>query len=240
VYSELKSQLVVETIGALQRRIAERFADSGLARVAGELYRLGQASDLTIARLRRPIWWLRLGAALGIAGMVAVAVVFAGYLIRTRAQMGGIVDLLQASEAAVNEIVLLGLAIFFMVSLETRVKRRQALQALHRLRNLVHIVDMHQLTKDPEYLVTPSADTASSPTRTLTRFELARYLDYCSELLSLASKVAALHGQYLNDPVVLGAVSDVETLAGSLSNKIWQKITILDTRPPAIATGGPT
>jgi hypothetical protein len=63
----------------------------------------------------------------------------------------------------------------------------------------------------------------------MTRFELARYLDYCSELLSLTSKLAALHAQYLNDPVVLGAVNDVESLAGQLSGKIWQKIVLLDT-----------
>jgi hypothetical protein len=33
----------------------------------------------------------------------------------------------------------------------------------------------------------------------------------------------------LNDPVVLNAVNDVESLAGQLSRKIWQKIMLLDT-----------
>ena len=60
--------------------------------------------------------------------------------------------------------------------------------------------------------------------------ELGRYLDYCSELLSLASKVAALYMERLNDPVVLAAVNEIETLAGGLSNKIWQKITLLGQR----------
>lgn len=62
----------------------------------------------------------------------------------------------------------------------------------------------------------------------MTRFQLARYLDYCSELLSLTSKLAALHAQYLNDPVVLAAVNDVESLTGDLSATIWQKTMILD------------
>ena len=66
----------------------------------------------------------------------------------------------------------------------------------------------------------------------VTRFELARYLDYCSELLALISKLAALHVQYLHDPVVLNAVNDIETLAASLSGKIWQKIMILDLALP--------
>ena len=82
--------------------------------------------------------------------------------------------------------------------------------------------------------------TASSPTSGLTRFQLSRYLDYCSELLALISKLAALHVQYLNDPVVLNAVNDIETLAGDLSSKIWQKIMILDlaVREERSASGG--
>jgi hypothetical protein len=103
------------------------------------------------------------------------------------------------------------------------------LGALHELRSLAHVVDMHQLTKDPQSVLSGRYDTASSPARTLNRYELARYLDYCSELLSLSSKLAALHVQYLNDHVVLDAVNDIESLASSLSNKMWQKIMILDT-----------
>jgi hypothetical protein len=141
----------------------------------------------------------------------------------------GYAELVQAVESVVNEAVFLAIAVYFLVTLETRVKRRAALRALHRLRSIVHIVDMHQLTKDPEYLMSPTRETASSPQRVLTRFHLARYLDYCSELLSLTSKLAALHAQYLVDPVVMGAVNDIETLAAGLSGKIWQKIMILDT-----------
>ncbi|HLA64366.1 MAG TPA: hypothetical protein VK610_08045, partial [Rhodothermales bacterium] len=71
-------------------------------------------------------------------------------------------------------------------------------------------------------------DTASSPTRTMSAPELGRYLDYCSEMLSLTSKVAALFVQHLNDPVVLSAVNEIENLATGTSGKIWQKITLLE------------
>ena len=54
-----------------------------------------------------------------------------------------------------------------------------------------------------------------------------RYLDYCSELLSVASKVAALYAQSLPDAVVTDAVSDLERLTTHLSQKIWQKIAML-------------
>jgi hypothetical protein len=71
-------------------------------------------------------------------------------------------------------------------------------------------------------------DTASSPVRSLTPMELGRYLDSCSELLSLISKIAALHVQQFNEPVVLGAVNEIETLSTGLSGKIWQKISLLN------------
>ena len=70
--------------------------------------------------------------------------------------------------------------------------------------------------------------TPSSPRRTLTPLELARYLDYCSEMMSLTGKVAALYAQHFRDEVVLGAVNEIESLSTGISRKIWQKIMILD------------
>lgn len=228
MYTELKLDRIVATIAQLQRRIAERFPDSGLSKVAGELHRLGSDEEHLLLRMRRPIWILRIGAALGIAGLLLIVALLGTVAFRVSTHVQSITDLLQASESAINDVVVLSLAIYFFLSLETRVKRTRALRALHKLRSIVHIVDMHQLTKDPEHVVAPARTTASSPERTFTRFELSRYLDYCSELLSLASKLAAVYVQYLNDTVVLDAVNDIETLASSLSNKIWQKIMILD------------
>ena len=126
-------------------------------------------------------------------------------------------------------MIFLGVAVVFLGTIERRVKRRRALAAIHELRSLVHIVDMHQLTKDPEIVLDEHTPTESSPERITDRFELARYLDYCSEMLSLSGKVAALYVQYLDDPVVLATVTEVETLATGISGKIWQKIVILDT-----------
>jgi len=70
-------------------------------------------------------------------------------------------------------------------------------------------------------------DTASSPERTMTSDQLGRYLDYCSELLSLLGKLAALFPQRFDDNVVLEAASDIENLTIGLSRKVWQKITVL-------------
>lgn len=233
MYSELQPDRIRETIANLQQRIEESFPESGLWRVTAELGRRAEEAAPAAHWLNRPMWLLRIGAALGIAGIVGVTLGLTNLALRIPLRIEGIGELIQASEAAANELILLSLAIFFLISLETRVKRSRALAALHQLRSIVHIVDMHQLTKDPQQLLAPSFRTQHPPKRTYTRFELARYLDYCSDLLSLASKLAALHVQYFNDPVVLSAVNDIETLAAGLSNKIWQKIMILDVVVPA-------
>ena len=102
---------------------------------------------------------------------------------------------------------------------------------------------MHQLMKDPERLASSQPNTASSPVRALTASQLGRYLDYCSELLSVISKIAALHVQHFNDPVTLAAVNEIEALTSGLSGKVWQKITLLDhaalagRRVPAVLSG---
>jgi hypothetical protein len=73
----------------------------------------------------------------------------------------------------------------------------------------------------------------------MTRFELSRYLDYCSEALSLAGKVAALYLKGFDDPVALQAVNEVEDLTTGLSRKIWQKLTILYAMAPASPAAAP-
>ena len=238
-FGELQADRIIETVERLQQRIEERFPGSGLGRVAVELRRVAGETALAVPVLSRPIWTLRISAFAGIAVLVGLAAWIGMAILHTSTNVKTAWEALAGADAALNNVIFLSLAIVFLFSLETRAKRRRALRSLQRLRSIVHIVDMHQLTKDPEHLLSPQMKTASSPERVFTRFELSRYLDYCSEMLSLSSKLAALHVQYVNDPVVLGAVNDIETLAGSLANKIWQKIVILDTAMPHTAPPTP-
>ena len=129
-------------------------------------------------------------------------------------------------ESLINDLVLIGAAIFFLLTLENRMKRSRALKKLNELRALAHVIDMHQLTKDPT-AVGPAGNTEHSPDRTMSNYDLQRYLDYCSEMLSLIGKVAALYSQSLPDDVVVGAANDIESLCTGLSRKIWQKLIIL-------------
>jgi hypothetical protein len=129
------------------------------------------------------------------------------------------VSLLQTLEAAVNLLILFGAATWFLVGLDDRLKRQRALDQLHTLRSLAHVVDMHQLTKDPHTL---GRDGASPGPEALTR-----YLDYCAEMLALIAKLAALYAERMRDPVVIDTVTEIENLTTGLARKIWQKITII-------------
>ena len=237
MYAELKLEQIRRTLGKLEDRIGERFPGSGLSRVAAELQRIADETAGVLERVRRPNRVLRAGVGIAfllVAGLLAVLV---WHLRSLSLDVNGVGAFLQAAESAAQDAIFLAIAVYFLFTLEMRLKRRLALRELHRIRSIVHIVDMHQLTKDPEHLLVGGPRTASSPERRLSRFELSRYLDYCTELLSLSSKLAALHVQHLNDPVVLEAVSDIEVLASNLSNKIWQKIVILDSAARAQEPG---
>lgn len=235
-YSALEPDRLIATIGRLRDRIRERFPAASLGGVADALLAIAAAHAQRSAAIQRPNWWLRgLSLALLLAGAASLVLLVASIRLRTQAEWP-LSEAVQTLEAGLSVLFFLGAGAVFLFSMELRIKRRRCLEAVHELRAMAHIVDMHQLTKDPERLSGRGPDTASSPARSLTRFELVRYLDYCSEMLSLMGKVAALYAQGFPDAQAVDAVDDVEDLTTGLSRKIWQKIMILENVPD---TGGP-
>ena len=218
---ELDPARIQATIERLHRRVSERFPDASLAGVVGGLVETAKSSMGRAAQLRRPYLGIR---SLAILLIVAFLFLLVEEVRRILSVSEG-AELVQTVDAAVNTLVYVGVAVFFAVTFETRLKRSRVLEGLHQLRSVAHIIDMHQLDKDPKSV--RAAATSSSPQRHLSDPDLARYYDYCSEALSLVSKVAAVHAQHLNDSVVLGAVDEVEMLCTGLSRKIWQKIMLI-------------
>jgi hypothetical protein len=232
-YRQLSEAQINQTLRRLRDRISERFPESGLSRLASELVLVSEEASVCVAYVQRPNWGVRVVVGIVIAVMVGV-IGIAATTMRLPGRVDRLSELVQMLESSINDVVFLGVAVFFLLTIEGRLKRRKALHSLHQLRSVVHIVDMHQLTKDPERLMSPREDTPSSPERLMSPPELGRYLDYCSELLALTSKIAALFVQQFNDPVVLSTVNEVETLVTGLSGKIWQKITLLDRTAPSV------
>jgi hypothetical protein len=229
----LDAEKIEETIATLEKRIEERFPQSGLSRVCAQLLIIGRSARERSREIAQPD--LRLRVIIGILILVIIAGVVAT-LMRLGVpgtKVDDFSNLVQGIEAGVQNVIFVSVAVYFLGTFDTRLKRRKALTAIHELRAIAHIIDMHQLTKDPERVLSPGGDTKSSPERTLTPFLLSRYLDYCSEMLALVSKIAALYVQHFDDAVVLEAATEVEDLTTGLSQKIWQKIMIVQERGPS-------
>ena len=226
-YYELDPDKVQATISSLALRIRERFPDSGLSKLSVELVEIGKLGRERMEWIGRPIWMVR-----GLTFfVVALLILGSGLLVFNLKPDEGVFEFaafVQLLEAGLNDLVMLGVVIFFLVTLETRIKRKRALEAIHELRSIAHVIDMHQLTKDPDRVLREvGEDTEHSPKSELTAFQLKRYLDYCAEMLSLTSKVASLYLRRFEDSAAIAAVNEIEDLTTGLSRKIWQKIMIL-------------
>jgi hypothetical protein len=222
----LDVEAIARTVALLRQRIDERFPESGLGRVCRELERITGQTRERAAWIATPILGLRVGVA-ALVAVIAAGLVGTVISLHRPNQPIEVFQFVQLLESGINDVVLVGAGVFFLLTLETRIKRRRALTAIRELRAIAHIIDMHQLTKDPEWVVTPGEASTLLPERGMTRFELSRYLDYCSEMLSITGKIAALYIQDFDDDVALAAVNEVENLTTGLSRKIWQKLMIV-------------
>lgn len=234
----LDADKIIATVDALAQRVGERFPDAGLCRVAKDFTLVARKARGDAVDLGRPNWRLRLMT----SAILAIGFVLLAFVITElhfSAQFRDVGTLIQILEPAANIAILVALGIVFIVRAEGRSKQKRALTSLHSLRSMIHVIDMHQLTKDPSALLDGLEPTASSPQRSMNRIELQRYLDYCSEMLSLSGKLAALYNQSVQDQLIIETVNELEALSTNLTRKIWQKIMILDRGTPVQAAKKP-
>jgi hypothetical protein len=239
LHEPLEAPAVKETVEELYGRIEARFPKRGLLGVCGDLIKLVDEVHTAAGlghrqiRIARMISRVAMGLVLAVT---AVALVLAAH----DAITGGVDDSIEAlgvAETAISDLVYASIAIFFLWSFPERLQRSKLLNLLHQLRSTAHVIDMHQLTKDPEQLKPSFVPTSKSTKLDMTRDQVERYLDYCSEMLSLVGKTAALCAEESRDSVILETVSTVENLTVGLSRKIWQKISNLPPGEPAKRPG---
>ncbi|NRA37470.1 MAG: hypothetical protein HRU15_04975 [Planctomycetes bacterium] len=227
-YRELDIVAIGNTITRLSKRISERFPSSHLYEVACELRMIALESAERTQSIRKPIIVLRMAIWGLLFALFCVLLVVPIYF-KQWGDVASVLEFVTSLESYLGVAFFITALVIFLLSIEVKVKRARALDAIHELRALAHVVDMHQLTKDPVMIIGGGGEkTESSPERGMNAFELSRYFDYCSEMLSLISKVAAIYAQSSTDPVAMQAVDEVEGLTTGLSRKIWQKIMILD------------
>ena len=224
-YRRITPHLIAKTQQQILERIRKRFPEAGLVQVAAELDGVIQQATNRAEAIRRPNLPLRIGiGAFILAATVVLAMV--ALELNVKANLTDVIVLVDFAEAAAGTLLFIGAAAIFLFTLETRWKRRRALAAIHELRVLAHIVDMHQVAKQPEGIMQGDKPDEAQTTKTL--YDLNRYLNYCIELLAVISKVAALYVQDFPDSVAVSSVDSVESLCGGLSNKIWQKLQAVD------------
>jgi hypothetical protein len=230
LFRELDAEKILKTTRLLCSRVSQRFPNSGLNMVCTQLGVLAEEAQKRAAWLARPHLWWRIASVCFSLLLVAIPITTVYYGCREfKDDASSRSDFFQGVDALVNELILVSAAVYFFASIEKRLKRKTALKSLNELRSMAHIIDMHQLTKDPEVFAGHWIPSEASPPRAqLTPFLLARYLDYCSEMLAVLSKLSALYLQSFEDEFVQRAVDEVESLTAGLAQKIWQKITIID------------
>src|SRR6476469_59199 len=225
-YRQLDESKIVGTLTALRDRIEAQFPDSGLGRVADELIAVASEVADCADYLNAPNWPIRIVAGLLITAMIVVLYLASPPLnLPTGAHKFSDV---QSIAAVLNTVAVVSVAVLFLLRLETNLKRRRAHGVLHELRSLAHVIDMHQLAKDPAGRRLPEPEITESPKGAMSPPSLGRYLDYCTDLLSLTGKLSALLVQRYKDDVVLGEVNEIEALTSALSGRIWQKIRLLE------------
>lgn len=226
MYRTLDADRILKTVERLKSRISERFPESGLSKVCGEVKDVAAESKQLCHEIGKPRSGLRILMGLAVA-IILAGLVESLILLEFSFRDFDLLEFIQVLEAGLSAVVLIGAAIVFLITAESRIKRRRLLEAVRELRALAHVIDMHQLTKDPHRLLRRIVATSSSPRQTMTADELGRYLDYCSEMLSILGKLAAHYAQTFSDTAVLTAVNEVEGLTSGLSRNIWQKIMLL-------------
>jgi hypothetical protein len=221
----LIAEEIQKTIQRLCLRIKGHFPDRDLVNVCNDLYVISREAHKTVEWIARPNYVLRLSVYTGIL-LTALFILYCIRVIHVKMDGINLAEFVQMAGAALDGVVLIGGGIIFLFTLENRRKRERVIHAVNHLRCIAHIIDMHQLPKDLDPIPDiPGPD--AQPTQKLTPNELAQYLDYCSEMLSLVSKTGFLYVQHFNDPVATEAVNDLEDLSTGLARKIWQKIMVI-------------
>jgi hypothetical protein len=220
-YHEIRSKEIIATVDYIAHTIKERFPDSALAKIAREIYESSKKMDSNVDRILKPRPWLRvlsivLTLLLVLFGMALIFLSFRMVIYNLK-EVASTADFLQGIDSVMSALVLLGGALFFLITGEQKIRRRQTLHHLNELRAVAHVIDLHQLKKDPAIV---------NKEQKLSQQRTAEYLDYCSDLLSIIGKMAAYYEKNIEDNEVREAAEGVENLTTGLSRKIWQKIMI--------------
>src|SRR4051812_39564724 len=105
-FRQLDEAQIIATLGRLKDRIGERFPGSGLGVVSEQLMALAHETRALVDYLRHPHWPIRIAGGVTIAVMLAVLAALI-QSIPLPLRVGDVSSLIQASNAAISDIVFL-------------------------------------------------------------------------------------------------------------------------------------
>jgi hypothetical protein len=208
---------IVETAENLARGLGERLPGSTLAGLAIELLGIARQTDERARQARRPIYAIRVASLLAVSASLLALWYLADH-IHTRWEFGTITELFEATDAGFNLLVLLAGALWFLITIEARIKRKKALDFVEELREFVHVIDVTQLYYTPDLYKTDPGYSHSSLNLDYT------YLLFCTQMLGVISNLAPLYTRGAAGDSILRAVSEVEMLATAISTKLLSKV----------------
>jgi len=216
-YNTLVVDHVINTIGLMDRQIDIHFPNRNLSKVSSSIVEFAERHESDLEYIDRPNISIKI--AIGSAmSLMSGLVMFWLYELFIHNDGSGMIFELQDLDAFINILIFGSAVTWFLLNWQAKSKRRFIIGRINELRSFGHVIDMHQLTKDPFF----------DDEMEMRDKDLIRYLDYCGDLLSCCSKLAATYLEHTDDEMVVQYVNEFESLTGQFNRKIWQKITILD------------
>lgn len=207
---------IIETAENLAREVGEKLPGSSLAGLAVKLLHVAHATEERARRARRPIYAIRVLSLLAISASLLAL----WYLLRhihARWEFGTITEVFEAADAGFNLLILLAGALWFLITIENRIKRRKALMYIEELREFLHVIDVTQLFYTP---LVYNPDPAAA--RTSATFDYTYFL-FCTQMLAVISNLAPLYTRGAAGDSILRAASEVEMLANAITVKLLSK-----------------
>mgnify|MGYP003327811844 CR=1 FL=1 len=149
MYRALNPEKTIQTLQTLGQRIDERFPTASLGNVCRELLQIARETHERVNWSARSLPWIRVGVCAVILAAIA-AVWFAVRYIKLQGQPE-----LEELDAGFNVMILFGASLFFLLSLESRIKRHHILQALHEL-----LLERAHRDPGPEFVALAQPDVA--------------------------------------------------------------------------------
>lgn len=219
---EIDAVILKETIITLELKINENFPEASLKKKCHAMLDLLDETNKKIIEVEKPKILIRVLQVSIIS--LAIFLIFLIFDITNFKTINPneitlLNNVIAISDAFFNIIVVLLAGLYYLLNLELKKNRKIIIPTINKLRSFLHVIDMHQQTKN---LI-----NVDSSKEKISNQKLREYLEHSSKMISLVSKIAALYIQKFQDEDIITKVNEIENLSTGLTQKIWQKIIVL-------------